>query len=93
MQIKWDPRALRDLEEIRAFIAADNPEAAGRVAERIKTSILRLSEFPLLGRQTQVPDLRVFAIPGTPYVIYYQVLLTHAEIVAVFHGARRRFIP
>jgi toxin ParE1/3/4 len=91
MQIEWDPSAVRDLEEIRAFIAADKPSAAVRVAERIKSAIGRLSEFPLMGRQTQQPGIRILTIPGTPYLVYYQVPPDRVVIVAVFHGARRRF--
>ena len=69
MRIEWDPRAVRDLEEIRAFIAADKPATAARVAEQIKTSICRLSEFPLMGRQTREPSIRILPITRTPYVV------------------------
>jgi toxin ParE1/3/4 len=92
MQIEWDLKAVRDLEEIRAFIAADKPGAAVRVAERIKTAIGRLSEFPLMGRQTLLPGVRVLPVPATPYLVYYEVLSDRILIVAVFHGARRRFL-
>ena len=91
MRIEWDPRALRDLEDIRAFIAADKPDAAARVAEKIKTSVRRLSEFPLLGRQTQEPNIRILSVPGTPYLVYYHMIPNRVEVIAVFHGARRRF--
>ncbi len=91
MRIEWDPRALQDLKEIRAFIAADKPGAAARVAEKIKIAIRRLSEFPHLGRQTREADIRILSIPGTPYGVYYHLILDRIEIMAVFHGARRRF--
>jgi len=91
MQIIWDDRAVRDLQEIRAFIAADRPAAAGHVAEQIKSSIQRLSEFPLMGRQTRYPDIRILPLPGIPYVVYYHLLADAVEILGVFHGARRRF--
>ncbi|MBZ5668932.1 MAG: type II toxin-antitoxin system RelE/ParE family toxin [Acidobacteriia bacterium] len=79
------------MEEIRAFIAADKPVAAARVAEQVKTSIRRLSEFPLMGRQRMEPNIRILPITGTPYVVYYHLLSDVVEIQAVFHGARRRF--
>lgn len=69
MQIEWDPHAIRDLLEIRTFIAADKPDAATHVGERIKTSVQRLSEFPFLGRQTRYPGIRVLSLPGMPYVV------------------------
>ena len=91
MRIEWDARAVRDLQEIRAFIAADKPTAAGHVAEQIMTSVQRLSEFPLMGRQTKYPDIRMLTITGIPYVAYYRLRTDAVEILAVFHGARRRF--
>jgi addiction module RelE/StbE family toxin len=91
MRIEWDVRAVRDLQEIRAFIAADKPIAASRVTEQIKTSIYRLSEFPLMGRQIRNCDFRVLPVTGIPYVVYYQIFSDVVEILGVFHGARRRF--
>ncbi len=91
MRIVWDPRALQDLADIRVFIAADKPEAASRVANHIKASVARLSEFPLMGRQAQASNLRILPIAGTPYIVYYHVVWDAVEILAIFHGARRRF--
>jgi len=92
MRIEWDARAVRDLEDIRAFIAADKPAAAVRVAELIKAAVARLSEFPLMGRQTSEPTIRILSITGTPYIVYYGLLSNVVVILAVFHGARRRFL-
>ncbi len=91
MRIEWDARAVWDLQEISAFIAADKPTAAAHVAEQIKTAIQRLSEFPLMGRQTRHPNVRMLSITGIPYVVYYHLLADVIEILGVFHGARRRF--
>jgi plasmid stabilization system protein ParE len=91
MQVRWDARAVRDLQEIRAFIAADKPIAAAHVAEQIKASVRRLSDFPLMGRQTTRPNIRILSITGTPFAVYYHLLADAVEILAVFHGARRRF--
>ncbi|MGO8818616.1 MAG: type II toxin-antitoxin system RelE/ParE family toxin [Terriglobia bacterium] len=91
MRIRWDARAVQDLREIRAYIAADKPAAAVHVAKRIKTSVRRLSEFPAMGRQTARPNIRKLSIPGTPFAVYYRLLADAVEILTVFHGARRRF--
>ena len=91
MRIEWDARAVRDLQDIRAFIAADKPTAAANLAEKILTSVQRLGEFPLMGRQTKQPNIRILSITGTPYVVYYHLVTDAVEILGVFHGARRRF--
>jgi plasmid stabilization system protein ParE len=57
----------------------------------IRASICRLSEFPLMGRQTREPSIRILPVTGTPDVVYYHLLPDAVEILAVFHGAPRRF--
>jgi plasmid stabilization system protein ParE len=91
MRIIWDARAVQDLREIRAFIAADKPAAAAHVAKHIKISVRRLSKFPSMGRHTTRPNIRKLSIPGTPFAVYYRLLADAVEILAVLHGARRRF--
>jgi len=92
MRVEWDARAVTDLEEIHVFVGADKPAVAVRVAERIKLAVGRLRQYPRMGRQTSEPSIRILPITGTPYVVYYQALPDVVIILAVFHGARRRFI-
>ena len=51
----------------------------------------RLSPFPLMGRETRHPSIRILPITRIPYVVYYHLLADVVEIPSVFHGARRRF--
>jgi len=44
-----------------------------------------------MGRQTTRPTIRILSITGTPFSMYYRLLADAVEILAVFHGARRRF--
>jgi len=47
--IRWHKAALRDLEEIVAFIAQDKPAAAKRFAESVFAKVEMLATSPLLG--------------------------------------------
>jgi plasmid stabilization system protein ParE len=46
MKILWSPTAVSDLESIREYIARDYPWAARKIANQIKESVCRLSNFP-----------------------------------------------
>lgn len=44
-----------------------------------------------MGRQTKHHRIRVLTLTGTPFLAYYHISGDTVEILAVFHGARRRF--
>jgi plasmid stabilization system protein ParE len=46
LQLRWTRRALGALDRIGSFIAAENPQAAGRVIGRILDSVHLLAEHP-----------------------------------------------
>ena len=50
MNILWSPEAVKDLASLRAYIAADNPAAARKVALHIMHNIEQLPDNPRLGR-------------------------------------------
>jgi toxin ParE1/3/4 len=85
----WSPRAVGHLADLRAYIAQDNPAAAGRVAETILVAVERLAEFPNAGRPGRVTGTRELVISGTACVIPYRVRGDRLEIVAVCHGRQR----
>ena len=58
--VTWSPRAIRDIESIRAFIAQDSPAYAEFEARRIVAAVERLHLFPESGRT--VPERRDAAI-------------------------------
>lgn len=88
MQVSWQSTAVRDLAEVRAFIAEDNPVAVRQVARRILEAIERLHANPGLGRPGRVMDTRELIVPGTPYLVPYRVLGERIVILRVLHGAR-----
>lgn len=73
MQVRWLPRALRNLEQVADYIGADNPGAAARLEQRLLQSVTNLSDHPQLGRSGRVTGTRELVIPGTPYIVAYRV--------------------
>ena len=89
MKIRWSPTAVSGLESIREYIAQDSPTAARKVANRIKESVNRLSNFPLSGRVRRVPGTRELVIPGTSYITAYTIQGDEVQIASVLHGRQR----
>jgi len=77
------------MREIREYIAADNPEAARRVSERIRNAVRQLGRYPHLGRPGREPGTRELALPGTPCVAPYTVHGDRLMILAVLDGAQQ----
>jgi toxin ParE1/3/4 len=91
-KIDWTQPALDDLAEVVAFIAADDPDAAVRVGDKIIDHVEVLSSFPEIGpiyRRRPKGDVR--QILSSPFRIYYRISRQSnlVEILHVWHAARR----
>ena len=71
--IRYLPTAVRQLDEILAYIDARNGPAARRVAAAIRRSIERLGDFPYSSRPSEVPGVRELPIVRFPYIVFYAV--------------------
>jgi len=89
MTLRFRPDALRDLEDIYEYIAADSPEHASKFIDLIESKCEALAQSPLMGqlRPALRDDVRSF--PVQRYLIFYRVLNDDdvVKIVHVFHGA------
>lgn len=87
-QVQWAGSAVRDLERIVAYIAADSPVRAGGTLAQIKEAATELHQHPNRGRC--VPELqaqgivlyRELVVP--PWRIVYRVGETSVVVLAVF---------
>ena len=88
MRIRRLPQAIRDVDEIFDWVAADNMAAAGKLAERITQATDRLTEFPHSGtpRSDLGPEIRSIVVDH--YLVLYRVGPDSVDIVRVVHGAR-----
>ncbi|MGA3308305.1 MAG: type II toxin-antitoxin system RelE/ParE family toxin [Xanthobacteraceae bacterium] len=88
MKLRYERGALADLDEIFAYIAADNPEAAARLVDRIEDVARRIAASPYMGEATRKSEFRRFPVGN--YLIVYEVGKDEVIIHYVRHGARRR---
>jgi addiction module RelE/StbE family toxin len=89
MTIVFSPQARDDLREIFLNIASANPDAARALLKRLRSRITDLEDTPHIGRPGRVPGTRELAIPGTAYILPYQVSGDQLQILRVYHGARQ----
>ena len=88
MRVRWSRRALSGIAAIYAYTAADNPDAALRVADRLFAGGESLAQFPQLGRPGRFAGRRELVLDH--YIVTYAVRRSEIHILAVEHGARRR---
>jgi toxin ParE1/3/4 len=81
--------ARADLREIHSHIAKDNPGAARRFVERLRTKARQLAENPGIGRSRR-EDLRpdLFSFPVGHYILLYRDQPDGIVLVRVTHGSR-----
>ncbi|MBR0653610.1 type II toxin-antitoxin system RelE/ParE family toxin [Plastoroseomonas arctica] len=82
--------ARAQLRAARDHVAGDNPDAADALVSRSEAAAGRLMDFPEIGRPLGT-DLRVFAIPRSPFRLVYRMAPEDGMILilAVWHGARQ----
>lgn len=92
MKLRYTETALAEIDEIIASIEKDNVTAAAHVSAAIQAAVRRLSEFPLLAIETDVPGVRVLPVLPYRYVIFYNTGDDAIVVRNVRHTSRlRRF--
>lgn len=87
MQVIWSPSALRDVVQIRRYIANFNPRAAESLMEALIAAGDDLTAFPCRGRPVR-GNLRELTLVY-PYIIRYRIDANQVLILGVRHGMRR----
>lgn len=91
MKIVFSSQAQTDLARFVKFIAEDKPQAARRWAEAVRKSLLKLSDFPRIGRVVpEFGDDTIREIIKGQYRIVYKIDEGNDTIVIVtIHHSRR----
>jgi toxin ParE1/3/4 len=89
MKLQFSESAVQDLVRLREFIAAKNPQAAGRVSLRLRQSIGKLVLHLDIGRPVlELENVREL-IAGN-YVVRYLLEEDTIFILRVWHGKEFR---
>jgi toxin ParE1/3/4 len=83
MKVVYEEEALDDLDEIREWIAANDPTAAASTVARIFGAIDRLGNFPLIGHKGRVRDTFEWVVTESRHIVVYQIQRKHDESVVI----------
>jgi toxin ParE1/3/4 len=87
--VRWTRGALRNLQAVLDYIAADNPTRAVTFARELKQKIERLGEFPGLGQSGRLPGTRELVLHAN-YRVIYRVEGEAVQVLRIHHHAMRR---
>ena len=95
MEVVWKARALKDREEIHAYLARASPAHAYATIAAIQRAVNRLEQYPYLGRQVpDKPAIRLLFVPRTTYTVVYRLVVRGSpprrEIVRIEDQRRPR---
>lgn len=74
-----------NLDAAVEYIAADDPAAAAKVAQRIWNTAQLLADQPGMGRPGRVSGTRELVVPGLPYILPYVEKQGAGIILRVLH--------
>ena len=95
MIIEFSQRAVSQIADIVRFIAADKPGAAKKWANAIEQSVIKLADFPYIGRIVpEFVDESIRELLYGEYRIVYKTddKLSRIVIISLYH-ARRLMAP
>ena len=88
MDVFWLEAAIADVEEIVAYIEADNPPAARHVASGLYDAATQLVSHPRIGRRGRSRGTRELVVPSLPFIIADRIRADRVEVIRVIHGRR-----
>lgn len=89
MRLEWTQPAFEDIQEAGRYIALDDPQAAKRMAERVREAVVYLVDQPNIGRPGRVQGTRELVISGTPFIAVYWVRGDVVQILRLLHHAKQ----
>lgn len=87
--IIWQKSAIENRDAQLDYIALDNPKAAIQQGDKIAKNIIKLIDFPKLGRAGRVKSTRELVISGTPFIAIYKISGNKIKILALLHGSQQ----
>ena len=91
MTIRWSEAATAQLLHLDTYWSERNPDAdvASAIIDRVNGLVDSLERYPRLGRPGRVDGTRELVVPGTQYIVAYEIDDEVIYILAVLHGAQR----
>jgi toxin ParE1/3/4 len=89
MKVTFTDEALKDLDQILAFIAVNYPAIYEVFEKRLRSVIVRIGEWPDSAQEVaERPGVRVVPLVRYPYKVFYRNTGEIIEILHIHHAAR-----
>jgi toxin ParE1/3/4 len=91
VKVEFSELAVNQITEVTRVIAADKPVAAKKWVESIRKSVIKLSDYPYIGRMVpEFVDESIRELLHGEYRIVYKIDETSSRIVitALYHARR-----
>ena len=88
MVVEFQPAASQELEAASSFYEARRPGLGDDLADEVEDVCLLLSEYPAIGRKADDVH-RSVPLRRFPFMLFYRVLGTVVQVVAVAHKRKR----
>jgi len=88
MRLLWTPEAEQDRNDVRDYIAADNPRAAACMDQLFSDAAARLADHPRLGKPGKIAGTREL-VPHENYRLVYEIDAETIWVLALVHTARQ----
>jgi plasmid stabilization system protein ParE len=86
----WRTEALRDLDNLHAWLSTLDNAQPDRTIMQIRASADSLARLGDIGRPSRVQGLRELSVRNAPYVLAYRFSPEEIDILAVYHTAKPR---
>ena len=84
---RFTPLARNDLQDIKDYIAQDNPKAATKYMGILKQKCTMLAKTPTIG-VCREEYCGLYKFPIGSYLIFYRITDIGIEVIRILHGAR-----
>lgn len=88
-RLEWTRPAIDDLKAAGEYIAQEAPEAAVRMAARVREAVELLPFQPNMGRPGRIAETRELVVSGTPFIVIYWARKGVVQILRLLHHAQR----
>lgn len=88
MKIFWTPEARQDRAEIWDYLFERDSNAAIRIDGLFSEAVAKLTDFPMLGHEGDVPGTRELT-PHRSYRLVYEIYGDKIWILTLIHSSRQ----
>ncbi|NEU11019.1 type II toxin-antitoxin system RelE/ParE family toxin [Methylobacterium sp. BTF04] len=88
MTVRYTLTAARQIEAALDYLAAESPQAARGLQQRILTVIVLLQAYPQAGRATSKVGIRRIPLNTYPYLVDYRANAREIIVLRFRHAAR-----